>query len=423
MQKAVQGTVFRDVADDDILLLSDPMSADEPSGVPPPPKGKPAPRKRCDALLVTEDVRLLERLSAAFAHSPQFKLRSLQGRILELESSLSTVGLPDFLLVDVSKGDVLDINALDRLKKTHKTPIVAISSHIDQTIVRGLMRVKVDDWLPADCSPSEVQKACEKAMQARAEEDVRHAKCTTFFPANGGCGATTLAIQAAQLLGNQGKLPQSACLIDLNFQDGAIADYLDLSPAFQVSELSRVSGRLDRQMLDVMLTRHRSGLTVLAAPRVPGRFIDVDGDLIASVLGLLARSFDHLIIDLPRTWQPWTDNVIWGSDRIFVVSGFTIPALRQARLIADAISAKASLEANVSVLVNKFHEPLIGPGLSRKDAETMLSTRLGGFIPNLGGVVDDAINRGVPVSEIKAGNKIEKKLLQLLQGDDRVKKA
>ena len=110
--------------------------------------------------------------------------------------------------------------------------------------------------------------------------------------------------------------------------------------------------------------------------RVPGRFIDVDGDLIASVLGLLARSFDHLIIDLPRTWHPWTDNVIWGSDRIFVVSGFTIPALRQARLLADAISAKASLEANVSVLVNKFHEPLIGPGLSRKDAETMLSTRL-----------------------------------------------
>ncbi len=147
-------------------------------------------------------------------------------------------------------------------------------------------------------------------------------------------------------------------------------------------------------MLDVMLTRHRSGIAVLAAPRVPGRFVDVDGDLIASVLGLLSKSFAHLVIDLPKNWYPWTDNVIWGSDRIFVVSSFTIPALRQARLVADAIAAKTSPEAQVSVLVNKFHEPLMGPGLSRKDAETMLTARLGGFIPDLGGVVNDAINRG-----------------------------
>ncbi len=33
---------------------------------------------------------------------------------------------------------------------------------------------------------------------------------------------------------------QSVCLVDLNFQDGAVAEYLDLTPAFQLSELSKV---------------------------------------------------------------------------------------------------------------------------------------------------------------------------------------
>ena len=323
--------------------------------------------------------------------------------------------LPDVAVIDIGKGDAPDINALERLKKSRflKVPIIAISSHIDPMIARGLMRIKVDDWLPVDCEPGEIQRACEKALHARpTEASSRHAQCTAFYPASGGCGNTTLAIQTAFLTGNRKKRPGAVCLVDLNFQDGTVADYLDLSPAFQLSELAKVSGRLDHQMLDVMLTRHRSGLAVLAAPRVLGRFVEVGGELIASVLGLLSESFEHLIIDLPKNWHPWTDNVVWGSDRIFVVTGFTIPALRQARFMTDAIAAKASPDAQVSVIVNKFHEPLMGPGLTRKDAEGILATRLGGLIPNVSGIVDDAINRGMPLSELRAGNKIEKKLLQ-----------
>lgn len=53
----------------------------------------------------------------------------------------------------------------------------------------------------------------------------------------------------------------------------------------------------------------------------------------------------------------------------------------------------------------------------------MLPARLGGFIPDLGGVVNDAINRGVTLSEMRAGNKIEKKLAQILDRDERMAKA
>jgi len=365
-------------------------------------------------------------MTASFAGQERVNLRYMQGRVVEIEKRIADGELPDCAVVDIGKGDVLDINALERLKKARfsKVPVIAISTHLDPIIARGLMRVKVDDWLLSDCRPSELQRACEKALHARsAERSGRHAQCTTLFPANGGCGNTTLAIQTAFLLGGRKRHLESICLVDLNFQDGTVADYLDLAPAFQLSELSKASGRLDHQMLDVMLTRHRSGLAVLAAPRVPGRCVDVDGELIASVLGLLSESFAHLVIDLPKNWYPWTDNVIWGSDRVFVVASFTIPALRQAHLIADAIAAKASPEAHVSVVVNKFYEPLMGAGLTRKDAESMLTARLGGFIPDLGGVVNDAINRGITLSEVRAGNKIEKRLAQILDRDNRVAKA
>src|SRR5258707_869855 len=84
-----------------------------------------------------------------------------------------------------------------------------------------------------DAAPVKFRGSGERALRAKpAGEAARHAKCTAFFPANGGCGNTTLAIQTAFLLGSRKKQLDSICLVDLNFKDGAVADYLDLSPAF-----------------------------------------------------------------------------------------------------------------------------------------------------------------------------------------------
>ncbi len=373
--------------------------------------------RRYEALLVTEDADLWERMSAEFAGRGHFNLRAFGGKLCQLEENIGGVKLPALLVADLSQGAALDLEVLERLRKTHlaKVPVIAISSQQDQQMVRRLLQIRVDDWLPAGCPASEIHGSCEAAIRGRlAEESEGKLKCATFFPATGGCGATTLAIEAAFLTGNLHKQLSTTCLAGLNFHDGAVADYLDLKPAFQPAELSKLSGRLDRQLLDVMLSKHASGLAVLASPRSAGQLTDLREDLVASILGLLSEAFDHLIIDLPRNWCAWTDNVIWGSDRIFVVTSFTVPALRQARLLADTIASKAERKTEVSVIVNKYYEPLLGAGLTRKDAESILETRLCGFIPDGGRMVDEAINRGQALSEVRPGNKIAKKLAQIL---------
>jgi pilus assembly protein CpaE len=372
------------------------------------------PGRRADVLVVTSDNSLIESLS--LLPSP-FGFRAFAGHLTELELNSKLVKVPDVLAVDFRPGNAPDLETLERLKKSSfsNVPIVVLSNPADKRIVRGLMQIKVDDWLPADCSAEEVIESFEQAVRVRqfARSDVQ-IKCTAFFPAHGGCGNTTLAIESAFLIGGQNKQLSSTCLVDLNFQDGAVADYLDLTPSFELCELTNMSRRLDGQLLEAMLTRHSSGLAVLASPRAPGQYIEPGEELITSILGHLSDAFDNLIIDLPRRWAPWTDNVVWGADRICVVTGFTVPGLRHARLLTDAIVAKAAAKAKVSVIVNKYHEPLMGACLTRKDAETILQSRLGGVIPNLGWVVDDAVNRGMTLSEARAGNKIGKRLSQIL---------
>ena len=117
----------------------------------------------------------------------------------------------------------------------------------------------------------------------------------------------------------------STCLVDLDFQHGAVADYLDLEPRLDLAEIEPRPDRLDRQLLEVMLSDHASGLAVVAAPNRPAEMRSFDPDVVTRLLDLVSSNFDNVVFDMPRTWFSWTDSVLLGSNRLFIVSETTVP--------------------------------------------------------------------------------------------------
>jgi pilus assembly protein CpaE len=152
---------------------------------------------------------------------------------------------------------------------------------------------------------------------------------------------------------------------------------------------------------------------------VPAKTFEISEGLIGAVLGLLSRSFDNVVIDLPKNWHSWMDNVIWGSNQVYVVTNFNVPALRHARYVVDAIAAKAPERARTSVIVNKYRNRMFGQSLKKSDAETLLRDWLVGFVPESRDLVDEAINLGVPVAEYSRGSKLEKALDRILKASGR----
>src|SRR5438477_202422 len=121
---------------------------------------------------------------------------------------------------------------------------------------------------------------------------------------NAGFGAdvTTLALQSAMLLLNSGPGGRSStCLVDLDFQHGACADYLDLEPRLNLSEIEPRPERLDRQLMEVMLSHHPSGLAVIAAPNRPAEMRSFDPDVVTRLLDMVSTQFDYVVFDMPRT--------------------------------------------------------------------------------------------------------------------------
>src|SRR5438552_3738397 len=198
-------------------------------------------------------------------------------------------------------------------------------------LVRKLIPLRLAEFLVKPVDAVELVRACGRVAKSSFADGATAAEIYTFLPAAGGVGVTTLAVETAMLL--MRRTPRggvSTCLVDLDFQHGACADYLDIEPRLDIGEIEPRPERLDGQLLEVMLSQHGSGLAVVAAPNRPAEMRSFDADVATRLLDMVSSRFDHVVIDMPRTWFAWTDSVLLGSNRLFVVTEMTVPGVRHA---------------------------------------------------------------------------------------------
>jgi pilus assembly protein CpaE len=192
----------------------------------------------------------------------------------------------------------------------------------------------------------------------------------------------------------------STCVVDLNLQQGACAEYLDIEPRFDLTEVENQPERLDRQLLDVMLSKHRSGLCVLAAPARPADMRTFNTDVVVRMLDLVSAYFDNVVIDMPRTWFPWTETVLLGSNKLYIVAEMTVPCLRHTQRLIKAIGETAGKEVKPAVIVNRFEQKKFDSGVKQADLEEILGDHFAGGIANNYRLVREAVDRGLPLHEI-----------------------
>jgi pilus assembly protein CpaE len=127
---------------------------------------------------------------------------------------------------------------------------------------------------------------------------------------------------------------------------------------------------------------------------------------------------------MPRTWFSWTDSVLLGSNKLFIVTETTVPGLRHAKQLVEAIRERLGDGPKPQVIINRFEQKLFSAGLRRSDVEQALGEAFAASIPNHYSLVREAIDRGVPLEEVKPGNKISAQLKKLIfpQADDKAAK-
>ncbi|WP_237152053.1 AAA family ATPase [Oryzibacter oryziterrae] len=330
-----------------------------------------------------------------------------------------TVRAPDKLTTEVSDPDchlvIADLDgfpdgpaaALGDLQRMASASVrfVAVTGAFDPDLARAFLRLKLNDFHVKPVAADDLAATLRRAVMGDGDP---HPDCNilSFFPCAGGVGNTTLALQTAFLLHERNaRHHKTTCLVDLNLQHGSAAEYLDLEPRFDIAEIENQPDRLDRKLLDVMLSRHKSGLAIVSAPHCPWEMRSYRPDLITRLLDLVSTHFDTVVIDLPRTWFPWTDSVLLGSDKVFLVTEMTVPAIRHTQRLASAVRERIGKEGKLGVIVNRV-DAKGSANISIKDVREVLGDSYLGSVANDYKAVREALDQGKPLKDVAPSSRI-----------------
>ena len=367
-------------------------------------------------VLASHDQELIAMAKGAVPNTEKQEMQVLEKTVSELVPVAREIEA-SVMIIDIDATSVEDFENLQKLKRlvNANTAVIVISQSFSPAAARILIQLKVSDFLIKPVQTSDLVRSCNNTLKVNTEEAQVQPQFVCFLPAAGGVGTTSMAIETASILNTHGqKLGRTTCIVDMNFQHGSCAEYLDLEPRFDMTEIENSPERLDRQLLDVMLSKHASGLSVISAPNHPAELRSFKGALVVRLLDLVSAYFDNVVIDMPRTWFPWTEMVLKGSDKVFVVADMTVPSIRHSHRLIKAIRERLGKNATPKVIVNRMDMRGNSGGLNAKHVKESLSEFFAGGVPNNYHLVRNAVDRGMTLREIEAENNVTAALRNII---------
>ncbi len=301
------------------------------------------------------------------------------------------------------------LGALDKLSRRQGMRVLAVGPASDPKIVLRALRSTVDDYLDVTELDAEMESALARWRASRGTREEPGRVITVLAP-SGGCGSSTLAANLAALLAQQYK---SAALIDMKLETGDLAALLDLKPTYTLADLCQNLARLDRTFFERSLTRHSSGVHLLAPPRHFEDVARITPEGVQRSIELARSAFPYVLVDLDHSFRPEQAEVLRRSDVVLLVFRLDFASLRNARRALEYLERLGVGRDRIRLVVNRYGQP---KEISPAKAEEVLGMKVFHLVPDDPKAVNRSNNNGVPVvlEEPRAG--VSKSLAKLAAG-------
>jgi pilus assembly protein CpaE len=214
----------------------------------------------------------------------------------------------------------------------------------------------------------------------------------TFIGAKGGVGTTTLAVNCGvELAGKK----RRTVVADLKPGLGDVALFLGVHSRHTVLDAIENAHRLDTSLLEGLLAKHLSGLELLPGSDQFHRPSGADGEVIETLLGLLADRSEFIVVDAGCQVNASARAALNASDMVGVVMNPDVPSIRNARRLIECIGEMGVRGDRVRVLLNRAGEPYPIPF---NEIEEALGSKIFLTIPSDYKSVATALNAGVPLT-------------------------
>lgn len=346
-------------------------------------------------LIVSRSKETIEALQHVLRQLPNVKSA---GRVLTNGHADPLYGvkeLPDVLMLQMSYNWDDELEALNIRPPALRPVVLAVGPSNDPAMLRRAMQAGVRDILSVPVDPQEVAAALENIRSERqAKETSVPQRMTVVLNAKGGSGATLIGSNLSHIMAAELKL--KVVLMDLDVQLGTSALYLNLNPKVGIGDALNSAHEIDATALRGYVTKHKSGLDVLAS--APNAFVEpahASPEQLEQLLGVMGQSYDHIVVDLPRSIDSLTLLAIARADRILIVLQQSLSHLQDAkRLVGTLRGHVEAVDGRMTAVVNRFNRRA---SIGQREIEYALGVDYIARIPNDYKRVCQAEALGVPL--------------------------
>jgi pilus assembly protein CpaE len=226
----------------------------------------------------------------------------------------------------------------------------------------------------------------------------------------GGCGKTVIATNLAVAMVRQ---DTKTALIDLNLWGGDVAMLLDVAPSRTLVDLLPGFGGIDRDVVESVISKHSSGVAVVASP-VTGTFDQaaLSRVIVADILKVVREQYSYTLVDSGHPNLESTLAAMDYSDLVVVVIGSDMPRLRDAKLYLRNLLIASYLKEKLRVVINRTAAAKL---VSVGEMESILEFPIATEIPNDDELVSASVNLGQPVVLSAPHKPVAKALISLAE--------
>jgi pilus assembly protein CpaE len=374
-------------------MVADGITPGAPRGTP---EGWTPGQDRALVMAYVTDASVENVLRDALSDATPEPIEINRGGIRAAITALSKVATPRSLIVDVS-GEDEPLNALSALSQVVEPDVqlLVIGEIQDVDFYREITRgMGAREYLAKPLTRDMITRLFAPIVMGRpmASQELSGGRVITITGARGGVGATTVAANLSWHFGVQRN--RHTVLLDPNLHTGTAALFIDANTGPGLRAALEMPDRIDDLFVERASQILKDRLHIMAGQEAlaerPICAVDAGSRLVAA----LRRRYNFIVADVPFQPVPLYRDLLDLADQRVIVFEPTLSNIRDT-LRLRALNGGAQMTSNAILVLNRDGMPA---GLTRKQVEDALETRVDVVIPDTPRKIVVAANMGEPMA-------------------------
>jgi pilus assembly protein CpaE len=299
--------------------------------------------------------------------------------------------------VDTDTDNAMDVVEAICSRNPSATVMLYSQSHQADLLLAG-MRAGAREYLSGVIPPNVLSDALLRAAARRAETSTKKqkGKLLMFWGAKGGSGTTTLATNFSIALHRE--TGGEVALVDLHPQLGDVGVLLGVTPRFTITDALMNPSRLDEDFVSTLVSEHKSGISVLAAPDSYTSSVATEERTVGKLLELVSNRFPYAVIDAGPSLGAAAESLFQLAGTVYLVTQVDIPSLRNCQRFISHLQRTGDVQ--IELVLNRYEARKVEFDDERLAKAVGVAPKW--RVPNDYAAVRRAANTGIPVLEEKS---------------------